>query len=132
MQESEEKRAKRLEYKREYRQANKEKLAAYNREYREANRERVAAKKLEWQQANPERVAYLYQKRHAKQRGIDWQFTLDTWAAWWGEDFNQRGQGKECLMMCRVNDSGAYHPANVYKGTPQDNAKDRERLKNEQ
>lgn len=61
----------------------------------------------------------------AKERNIDWQFTYDTWEAWWGEDIAKRGPYKGQLVMARNGDVGAYHPDNVHKATSIDNHKER-------
>lgn len=68
------------------------------------------------------RQAYHSQKSHAEDRGIEWQFTYATWLAWWGDDLPRRGTGRDNLQMQRIADSGPYHPDNVRKGVPQQNA----------
>jgi hypothetical protein len=67
------------------------------------------------------REYYWTQKHHAKDRGIDWQFTFDTWRDWWGDDIAKRGSKKGCLVMARHNDIGPYHPDNVRKATVEEN-----------
>jgi len=67
--------------------------------------------------------AYHSQKARAKRCGIGWEFTLETWLAWWGEDIVRRGRGHDQLQMQRVGDVGPYEPSNVRKGYPMDNAK---------
>jgi hypothetical protein len=64
---------------------------------------------------------YWTQKHHAKDRGIDWQFTYDTWLEWWGNDIAKRGQYKGQLVMARHNDTGPYHPSNCRKATVEEN-----------
>jgi len=64
---------------------------------------------------------YWTQKHHAKDRGIDWQFTYDTWIDWWGNDITNRGMYKGQLVMARHNDTGPYHPSNVRKATVEEN-----------
>lgn len=66
---------------------------------------------------------YASQKANAKRRGIDWQFTLETWVAFWGDDLDRRGSGHDRLCMQRFGDSGPYHPDNVRKGYAMQNAK---------
>ena len=63
-------------------------------------------------------------RQHAKRRGIDFQFTGDEWITWWGDDFHKRGRSMDSLQMCRYNDTGPYHPDNVYKATTQQNLRD--------
>ena len=65
---------------------------------------------------------YNTQRQHAKRRGIDWHFTVDTWIDWWGDDIKNRGNKSGQLCMSRYNDSGPYHPDNVRKATVNDNA----------
>lgn len=64
---------------------------------------------------------YYDQKRHAKDRNIDWQFTYETWLEWWGDDILNRGYYKGQLVMARHNDEGPYHPNNVRKATVEEN-----------
>ena len=61
----------------------------------------------------------------AKGRGIEWQFTYDTWIEWWGDDIANRGPYKGQLVMARNGDIGPYHPDNVHKATSTDNHKER-------
>lgn len=61
----------------------------------------------------------------AKERGIDWKFTYDTWIEWWGEDFALRGCRSNQLVMARNGDTGPYHPDNVHKVTARENHKER-------
>ena len=68
---------------------------------------------------------YLQQKDHAKTRGIEWQFSFETWLAWWSDDLDQRGPRGYQLSMQRIGDAGPYHPDNVRKGLPARNAKTR-------
>jgi len=67
---------------------------------------------------------YHNAKHCAKQRGIEWQFTYDTWIEWWGEDIVNRGPYKGQLVMARYNDTGPYHPDNVRKITCSENTKE--------
>ena len=73
---------------------------------------------------NQVNVNYLNQSYEAKKRGIDWQFTYESWVSWWGSDYKYRGKGKGKLQMCRYNDTGPYHPDNCYKATQEQNLKD--------
>lgn len=57
----------------------------------------------------------------ARQRGIDWQFTFESWMEWWGADFALRGNRATDLCMARTGDTGAYHPNNVRKATNSEN-----------
>lgn len=66
-------------------------------------------------------IKHNTQKQHAKRRGIEWQFTVDTWIAWWGDDITKRGSRKGQLVMARYNDEGPYHPDNCRKITTEKN-----------
>jgi len=69
-----------------------------------------------------EHIGKYHNARHcAKERGIEWQFTYDTWIAWWGDDFHRRGPFSGQLVMARHNDTGPYHPDNVSKATCNEN-----------
>jgi len=72
-------------------------------------------------QARKYQGAYDNAKWCAKERGIDWQFTYETWEAWWGEDIINRGPKKGQLVMARNGDQGPYHPDNVRKKTASEN-----------
>ncbi len=65
------------------------------------------------------------QKANAKSRGIDWEFTFQTWIETWGTNIDNRGGGKEQLCMCRKLDNGPYSPGNVYIDTNSANSHDR-------
>lgn len=67
---------------------------------------------------------YHVQKINAKARGIEWQFTYDTWVDWWGKDITNRGRTVGKLVMARHNDTGPYHPGNVSKLTNSKNTQD--------
>lgn len=66
--------------------------------------------------------AYNCQKYSAYIRGIDWQFTYETWRNWWGDDIINRGRGRGKLVMARYGDKGPYHPDNVQKITLSQNS----------
>lgn len=72
---------------------------------------------------------YNLQRRAAGYRNIEWQFTLESWLAWWGDDLNIRGKGSGKLVMARNNDTGPYSPDNVHKATHNQNSKERWRGK---
>jgi hypothetical protein len=58
---------------------------------------------------------YHVQKIAAASRGIEWNFTYDSWIEWWGNDIGKRGRGKGKLQMGRIGDIGPYHPDNCIK-----------------
>jgi len=68
---------------------------------------------------------YHNHKARSKRRGIDFQFSYDEWMAWWGNDIINRGRNAGQLVMARTNDTGPYHPNNVYKTTVEQNVSDR-------
>jgi len=70
------------------------------------------------------RIKYGNQRKSAKERGIDWQFTFESWILWWGEDIYLRGPHKGQLVMARYGDVGPYHPDNVRKITCTENAQE--------
>lgn len=72
----------------------------------------------------PNNEKYHKQQHLAKKRGIVWEFTYQSWLAWWGDDIALRGQGPGKLQMCRFNDLGPYNPNNCYKATNSQNVKD--------
>lgn len=61
------------------------------------------------------RDAYRVQKRHARKRGIEWQFTFETWWAVWrcSGNWNERGCTRGSYCMARTGDKGPYSPTNV-------------------
>ena len=67
---------------------------------------------------------YSAQKRKAKQRGIFWDFTFDTWWTKWEGYWELRGDtaGKYCLS--RYNDTGVYSPDNTYINLFEENSKE--------
>lgn len=67
---------------------------------------------------------YWTQKHHAKDRGIEWQFTFDSWLAWWGDDIVNRGRNPGQLVMARNGDQGPYHPDNCSKKTMEENIRE--------
>lgn len=71
--------------------------------------------------------AYAAQKNHAAARGIDWEFTFETWWEIWEPYFHLRGPGRLDLCMARFGDVGPYAPSNVYLTTNSGNSIDRNR-----
>lgn len=75
----------------------------------------------------PEAVkAYKVHRSNAKQRGIDFQFSLQEWWDWWLIDsrWETRGVGAGRLVMARFGDTGPYAIDNVYCTTHEQNLKD--------
>jgi len=74
--------------------------------------------------------AYDTQKAQAGCRGIEWQFDIDSWVEWWGDDFDLRGRRSLDLVMARHGDEGPYHPDNVIKCTARENHQTKNRIMN--
>ena len=75
----------------------------------------------EWQQIRgdgPYRTsplqAYMYHRRNARHRNIQWEFNLKTWWEVWEKSgkWHERGVGAG-YCMARYNDDGPYAPWNV-------------------
>ena len=73
-------------------------------------------------------VKYGRTKARAARRHIRWEFTLEEWLRWWGDDFEKRGAGGQGLVMARFNDVGPYAVNNVYKCTRAQNSYDGQTL----
>jgi DNA-binding CsgD family transcriptional regulator len=60
-------------------------------------------------------AVYRQKKQDAKNRNIEWQFTLLSWWAVWQASgkWEQRGRGAKRYCMARNGDSGPYSPDNV-------------------
>jgi hypothetical protein len=67
------------------------------------------------------RGKYTDQRQAAKQRGIPWKFTFESWLEWWGEDLSRRGTRRDDLCMARIGDVGPYSPENCVKLTNYEN-----------
>ena len=93
-----------------------------NQRHYQKHKAKIDARNQKWREANPKHFAFLMQRQHAKERGIEFLFDLDEWIEWWGDDFANRGDASDQLVMARHGDEGPYHPDNVYKSTAQENA----------
>jgi hypothetical protein len=76
---------------------------------------------------HPLKEKYWKQKSHAKRRGIEFNLPLQEWLDWWGKDLDARGRGLGKLQMCRFEDKGAYELGNIFKGTHEQNMRDKKR-----
>ena len=103
-----------------------------NQRHYQKNKDRIAAKQKEWRDKNPARFAYLIQKRHCKERGIEFLFEYDEWVEWWGEDFANRGTHQGQLVMARHGDQGPYSPDNVKKIMSTENVSEAHEIRREQ
>jgi hypothetical protein len=70
------------------------------------------------------RLSYRSHKYEAKCRGVDWEFTFDTWWDVWRASgkWIERGRGSACYVMGRFGDFGPYAPGNVRICTVRENA----------
>lgn len=62
--------------------------------------------------------AYNSQRNCARQRGISWELTFETWRGWWeaqlGPNWHQlRGKKRDQYVMARFGDIGAYSIENI-------------------
>jgi len=64
---------------------------------------------------------YSNHKTAAGKRGIEWEFTFDTWWAMWEPHWDKRGNGGDKLCMCRRGDRGPYSPENCRIDTNRNN-----------
>lgn len=104
---------------------------AYDR-LRNKQPERIEANKIrrrKWRQTP--KGKYSVQKTSAKQRGIAWEFTFETWWNVWEKVFHLRGPGPEQLCMARIGDIGPYSPTNIKLITNRENDRERESLRKE-
>jgi hypothetical protein len=69
------------------------------------------------------RAAYYTQKHRAKTRGIEWEFTFDSWLEVWADSghIHERGPDADQYCMARTGDQGSYRPDNVRITTNRDN-----------
>jgi hypothetical protein len=67
--------------------------------------------------------AFVNQKNSADWRGIEWQFKLADWRAFWQESgkWPERGLSKGKYVMCRYGDAGPYSRDNCYIAETGDN-----------
>ena len=71
---------------------------------------------------DPVKNLYLKHKNKAKERGIPWLFTFETWLEFWGEKLEYRnGHSVDGLVCGRYFDCGPYSPDNCYITTRQIN-----------
>jgi hypothetical protein len=68
------------------------------------------------------KTAFIKQRNNARRRGVEWQLTFDEWVAWWGDDIELRGTGRDNLQMQRYGDKGPYALGNIKKGVPAQNS----------
>lgn len=94
--------------------------------YYQKNKERILSLRKEREVAwlATPKGKYSVQKRKAKQRKIEWEFTFYTWLDFWGPLFDQRGDEAGKLCMCRKHDIGPYSPENCYIAKFEDNTKE--------
>jgi hypothetical protein len=89
-----------------------------HREYYLRNRDKIIAWRKEYEPhwIKTSKGKYSVQRRHAAQRGIEWQFTFDSWMKWWIDSghWKERGDERGKYCMSRREDKGPYSPENCY------------------
>ena len=77
------------------------------------------------------RLRYHDQRLGAAKRGITWDFTFESWLAWWEATgkLQQRGCHRGQYVMARYGDQGPYSPANVRCATAEENHRERQALR---
>lgn len=73
------------------------------------------------------RKAYDDQRRHAADRGIEWQFSYEEWLEMWLESgkWEQRGKERGQYVMSRLGDEGPYSVRNCRIVTVGENNQER-------
>ncbi len=72
------------------------------------------------------KLRYAQHKHSARERGIEFDLTLDEWWEIWEPHFANRGRATNQLQMCRTRDEGAYRSGNVRIATARENQAERE------
>ncbi len=98
-----------------------ERVIASAKKFRKQHPERADASCAEWRVDNPKKFAFQRHRSQAKQRNIEFLFTLKEWVDWWGDDFAKRGKAADDLCMARYGDTGPYEASNVRKLTVKEN-----------
>lgn len=75
-----------------------------------ARRKQVRAASRKWQRSP--RGAYSQQKLNAKKRGIAWEFTFESWWAWWQASDHWKDRSRRGWCMARKGDAGPYSTQN--------------------
>lgn len=66
---------------------------------------------------------WLQQRNQAQWRGEAWTLTWPQWRKIWGDQITQRGRGKNCLSMVRIDFTEPWSETNVRVVTRQDHAR---------
>ncbi len=74
-----------------------------------------------WIAKNRKRKSFTSHKSNAKWRGIEFNFTLETWIEFWGDDYEDRGGKKDQLCCARIGDTGPYEADNCCIVTNREN-----------
>lgn len=76
---------------------------------------------------------YSQQRKNARDRGIEWHFTLGSWWRCWQDSgkWSLRGRAADKFVMARIGDAGPYSPANIYFTTLAGNTGDYQRHRRE-
>lgn len=79
---------------------------------------------------DPIRRRFIEHRFSTRQRGIEFDFTLEEWVNWWETNlgprwFTLRGNAPDQYCMARKKDEGPYCGENVYLATNAENRRDR-------
>ena len=86
-----------------------------------------AEKQITWEKYKiSPRNRYTTQRKSARERGIGWEFTFETWWAVWDASgkWSQRGRLLGEYVMARHGDVGPYSPSNVSIVTNTENVRE--------
>lgn len=72
------------------------------------------------------RTAFIRQRASAKYRGIDFEFTFETWLGLWlsSGHLEERGKASNKYVMARYGDTGPYSPENCFIQTFRENVQE--------
>jgi len=119
---------KRREANRRYRERHGEKQRERHREYLRKWRQSPEGKLKNRESARKYRASpqgrYAKHKARAKERGIEWGFTFETWWAMWEPYIENIGVDSNQYQMCRHNDEGPYSPSNCRIDTAENNGRE--------
>ena len=73
-----------------------------------------------------DKIRFANAKRHAINRNVDWQLTLQDWHNWWQNTghYHERGPFKDQYCMARYGDIGPYALDNIKCITNSENVKE--------
>ena len=101
-----------------YKKRHPERVRASAAKYRAKNKAKIAA------HGKTPQFKYSNHMFHARQRGVEWGFTFETWWEMWEPYFDQMGQTSDSYHMCRTRDVGPYSPENCRIDTAANNGRE--------